>query len=59
MSKFAFNHRDRLDPNSVKPERVRYMARSGGFVMVKIGRSKPFVLSEKEWARLPLFEDQA
>lgn len=34
------------------PVRIRLMARSGGYVMVKKPRAAPFVLSEKEWAAL-------
>lgn len=35
---------------------VRLMARSGGYVMVRRPRCSPFVLTEKEWAAMPLFE---
>lgn len=37
---------------------VRLMARSGGYVMVRRPRCAPFVLTEKEWAAMPLFEEQ-
>lgn len=33
---------------------IRYMTRSGGYVMVRRPRAIPFVLSEKQWARLPI-----
>lgn len=58
MSRLNFDHRDRWDGRAVEggPIRIRYMARSGGYVMVRKPRAVPFVLSEKEWARLPLFE---
>lgn len=36
--------------------RIRLMARSGGYVMVRKPHCSPFVLSEKDWAKLPLFE---
>jgi hypothetical protein len=36
--------------------RVRLMARSGGYVMVRRPRCSPFVLSEKEWAQMPTFD---
>ncbi len=35
--------------------RVRLMARSGGYVMVRRPRCMPFVLTENEWAKMPLF----
>jgi len=41
------------------PDRLRYMTRSGGYVMVRKPRCCPFVLSEKEWAKLPLFSPSA
>jgi hypothetical protein len=63
MSTVNFNPSDRLD---LRPDatgnpmnaRIRLMSRSGGYVMVRKPHSVPFVLSEKEWARLPLFEAQ-
>lgn len=56
MSKFAIDHRDRADLQSTGNERIRFMVRSGGFVMCRRPRQKPFVLTEKEWAKLPIFE---
>lgn len=71
MSTVKFDHRARADHMMVPdkfdgkkwihrrrdPEggRIRCMARSGGFVMVRKARAAPFVLTEKEWAKLPLF----
>ena len=37
-------------------DRIRLMGRSGGYVMVRRPRCFPFVLSEKEWAKLPLMD---
>ncbi len=60
MSTANFNPADRID---LKPhcagDRIRLMARSGGYVMVRKPRCMPFVLSEKEWAKLPLYTDLA
>jgi hypothetical protein len=38
---------------------VRVMARSGGYVMVRRPRCIPFVLSEKQWMKLELFDAQS
>lgn len=46
----------RLDPEG---GRLRFMARSGGYVMVRRPKCQPFVLTEKEWGKLPLFEEPA
>ena len=35
--------------------RLRLMARSGGYVMVRPKGAMPMVLTEKEWAKLPLW----
>ena len=56
MSKFAIDLRDRKDLQSSGNERIRFMVRSGGFVMCRRPRQKPFVLTEKEWGKLPLWE---
>ena len=37
--------------------KVRFMARSGGYVMCRRPRCAPFVLSEKEWLKLPAFHE--
>lgn len=69
MSKANFDPRDRADARQFPDKfdgkiwttraadmaRLRLMARSGGYVMVRKSRAMPFVLTEKEWARLPLF----
>ena len=60
MSSANIDCRDRID---LRPDakgeplndRIRYMVRSGGYVMVRKPRSMPFVLTDKEWAKLPLF----
>lgn len=44
----------RIDPEG---GRLRFMARSGGYVMVRRPRCSPFVLTEKEWGKLPLYEE--
>ena len=56
MSRFAIDMRDRKDLQSTGNERIRFMVRSGGFVMCRRPRQKPFVLTEKEWAKLPIWE---
>lgn len=33
--------------------RLTFMVRSGGYVMVKRPRCAPFVMTEKEWRKLP------
>lgn len=33
--------------------KITPMARSGGYVMVKRPRCAPFILSEKDWRKLP------
>lgn len=53
MSTVNFNPSDRCEPDTSGP--LRLMARSGGFVMVRYSRMTPFVLTEKQWAKLPLF----
>lgn len=32
---------------------IHYMVRSGGYVMVRYPRALPFVLSERQWKKLP------
>lgn len=39
--------------------RVNFMCRSGGYVMCRKPRCNPFVLSEKQWQRLELWQDDA
>jgi hypothetical protein len=39
--------------------KVMFMVRSGGYVMVKRPRCAPFVLTEKEWRKLPKVETDA
>lgn len=60
MSTVNFNPRDRIDLNTTSADgalvRVRLMARSGGYVMVRKPGRAPFVMSEKQWAKLPLFD---
>jgi hypothetical protein len=59
MSKATFDASDRADPHSAsadgRDDRIRLMARSGGYVMVRKPRCTPFVLSEKDWGKLPRF----
>ena len=61
MSTVNFNPADRIDLRAAvadpKRARIRLMARSGGYVMVRKPACTPFVLTEKEWAKLPLFDD--
>lgn len=59
MSRANFDPRDRMSV-SPTPWRIRLMARSGGYVMVRgPGMAEPFVLTEKRWAKLPLFVDES
>lgn len=46
---------ERVDtaPAYDKHGKLMHMATSGGYVMVKRPRAMPFVLSLKEWAKLP------
>lgn len=37
--------------------RVRYMAHADGYVMVRRPGAAPFVIGEKEWRKLPPFND--
>lgn len=53
MSKANFDPSDRMDPKHTGNQKIRLMARSGGFVMVRYSRMQPYVLTEKEWAKLP------
>ncbi len=59
MSTANFDPRDRCDNRTASSDynldRVRLMARSGGYVMVRKPRCTPFVLTEKAWAKLPLY----
>lgn len=48
-------HADRAHPSD--GGKVRFMTRSGGYVMARRPRCVPFVMSEKEWNRLPAFEE--
>lgn len=58
MSKHTFDHRPRANLNSTGNEKWTYQARAGGFVMAKSGRQRPVIFSEKEWAKLPLWEKE-
>lgn len=48
-----WSHR-RLDPEG---GRIRFMARSGGYVMARKLRAAPIILTEKEWGKLPPYEE--
>ena len=72
MSRAAIDHRDRVDarqgpesfdgkkwtygPLDAAQGRIRFTVRSGGCVMCRKPRCAPFVLTEKEWAKLPIYE---
>lgn len=49
MSRFIINTADAYDASGP----IKYMTRSGGYVMVRRPRCAPFVLSEKDWRKLP------
>ena len=36
-------------------DRLRFMCRSGGYVMVRKPRATPFVMAEKDWAKMPIW----
>ena len=38
--------------------RINFMCQSGGYVMVKRARAVPFVLTLKDWAKLPKTADE-
>ncbi|MDH2239083.1 hypothetical protein N5K27_22500 [Pigmentiphaga sp. GD03639] len=38
--------------------KITFMVRSGGYVMCRRPRCMPFILSEKEWRRLPKTEEE-
>lgn len=48
MSVAHFDPAERKDENGV----IRFMCRSGGYVMCRRPRAIPFVLTEKQWMRL-------
>lgn len=48
MSLINFSTLDRYDSTG----KIRFMTRSGGYVMCRRPRAIPFVLSEKQWMKL-------
>ena len=50
---FIIDTRDAYDRHGV----IKYMTRSGGYVMARRPRAMPFVLSEKDWRKLPKNSD--
>lgn len=46
---------DKVDtrPAKDKEGKIIFLVKSGGYVMVKRPKSKPFVLTLKEWAKIP------
>jgi hypothetical protein len=38
-------------------DRLKYMAHASGYVMVRLPKCLPFVLSEKDWRALPLHSE--
>lgn len=55
MSQAAIDYSPRQDDLG----KIVFMVRSGGYVMCKRPRCAPFVLTEKEWDRLPKFGARA
>lgn len=53
MSRAVLDHHDRAHPSD--GGKVRYMTRSGGYVMCRRPRLAPFVVTEKEWRNMPPF----
>lgn len=51
MSAIKFDPRDRIDEYGI----IKVIARSGGYIMARRPGLMPFVLTEKEWNKLPLF----
>lgn len=54
MSTTNFDRRPRKHPSDGGV--IRMMARSGGYVMARRPRKMPFVLTEKQWMKLEVFE---
>jgi hypothetical protein len=44
-------------PREDRHGKIVFMVRSGGYVMCKRPRAGPFVVTEKEWARMPRLGD--
>lgn len=55
MSKAVLDHTDRAHPHD--GGKVRFMVRSGGYVMCRRPRRAPYVMTEKEWRKLPAYEE--
>ena len=56
MSRAVLDHTDRAHPSD--GGKVRFMVRSGGYVMCRRPRLSPFVMTEAEWRRLPAFNQE-
>lgn len=54
MSEHPPIHVDRKD----RTGRIRFMVRSGGYVMVRRPHFMPFVLPERKWMNLPAFDQE-
>lgn len=55
----TFDPRDRRDSSVPSLSRVRLMARSAGYLMVRRPGCIPFVMTEEQWAKLPIYETEA
>lgn len=52
---YAFDGKRWLYRQTAPTDRIRFMARHSGYVMVRKPGAMPFVLTEKEWLGLALF----
>lgn len=57
MSRAALDHQDRAHPSD--GGKLRFMTRSGGYVMCRRPRCMPYVMSEGDWRKLPAFDQEA
>lgn len=55
MSKYAFLD---MSPAYDKSGKLVAMVRSGGYVMVKRPRCRPFVMTDKDWVKLPKIAEE-
>lgn len=59
VSTSDFDIRDRKDPRAFTVyaplDRIRFMARANGYVMCRKPGAAPFVLTEREWSKLPIY----
>lgn len=58
--KRAFKERQTLRADRLRRgHQARYMAHADGYVMARLPGCMPFVIAEKEWIALPLYQAQS